>query len=302
MATTAGPARVRLPPAGNARLTLAPLWHGPGDPVMRIGGREAALATRTASGPAALLVRLEADGVAALAWGAGADEALARLPALLGHDDDPPPLQPQQPVLRRLARRFSGLRMTRGTPVFELLLPAILAQKVSGLEAGRSYRRLVRRLGEPAPGPLDLTLPASAALLAGLPYHVFHPLGVERRRADAIVAAARAAPALQAAADHRPAELWRRLLAVPGIGPWTAAEALRPALGDPDALSLGDYNLPALVAWALAGERRADDARMLELLEPYRGQRARVVMLLELGGLFPPRRGPRMAPRSIAAI
>ena len=39
-----------------------------------------------------------------------------------------------------------------------------------------------------------------------------------------------------------------------------------------------------------------------ELLEPYRGQRARVVLLLEHGGLYTQRRAPRMAPRSIAAM
>ena len=92
------------------------------------------------------------------------------------------------------------------------------------------------------------------------------------------------------------------MTAFPGIGQWTAAEVARTALGDKDAVSVGDYHLPSLVAWALAGERRADDARMLELLEPYRGQRARVIRLLEVSGVGPPRRGPRMTPRSIGAI
>jgi hypothetical protein len=56
------------------------------------------------------------------------------------------------------------------------------------------------------------------------------------------------------------------------------------------------------VTWSLAGERRGSDERMLELLEPYRGQRGRVVRLLELAGSGPARRGPRMASRCIAAI
>ena len=94
----------------------------------------------------------------------------------------------------------------------------------------------------------------------------------------------------------------RRLTAIPGIGPWTAAEALRVATGDPDLVSLGDYHLPSLVAWALVGEARADDQRMLELLEPYRGQRGRVVRLLEASGIQVPRFGPRMALRSIAGL
>ena len=97
-------------------------------------------------------------------------------------------------------------------------------------------------------------------------------------------------------------EAYRRLLAYPGIGPWTAAEVGARALGDPDAVSVGDFHLPNLVAWALAGEPRANDARMLELLEPWRGQRGRVIRLLEASGLAAPRFGPRMAPRSIANI
>jgi 3-methyladenine DNA glycosylase/8-oxoguanine DNA glycosylase len=86
-----------------------------------------------------------------------------------------------------------------------------------------------------------------------------------------------------------------RLRAYPGIGPWTAAEVTLRALGDPDAVSVGDFHLPNVVAFALAGEPRGDDARMLELLEPWRGHRARVVRLLEAGGIEAPKYGPRYA-------
>jgi 3-methyladenine DNA glycosylase/8-oxoguanine DNA glycosylase len=74
------------------------------------------------------------------------------------------------------------------------------------------------------------------------------------------------------------------------------------ALGDPDAVSVGDYHLPHLVAWALAGKPRGDDALMLELLEPFRGNRGRVLRLLELGGHHAPRFGPRRPLRSIAGL
>jgi 3-methyladenine DNA glycosylase/8-oxoguanine DNA glycosylase len=89
---------------------------------------------------------------------------------------------------------------------------------------------------------------------------------------------------------------------VPGIGPWTAAEIGVRALGDVDAVSVGDFHLPHLVAYALAGEPRADDGRMLELLEPFHGKRALVVRLLELSGVQAPRYGPRLAPRRIEGI
>ena len=138
--------------------------------------------------------------------------------------------------------------------------------------------------------------------MAVLPYHAFHPLGVERRRADTVRLVARHAARLEEAATMVPDDANRRLRALPGVGAWTAAEAALFALGDADAVSVGDYHLPHHVAWALAGEARADDARMLELLEPYQGQRGRVQRLLEASGVRIPRFGPRMTPHSIATI
>jgi 3-methyladenine DNA glycosylase/8-oxoguanine DNA glycosylase len=72
------------------------------------------------------------------------------------------------------------------------------------------------------------------------------------------------------------------------------------ALGDADAVSVGDYHLPNTVAFALAGEARADDERMLELLAPFAGHRGRVVRLIEGSGITAPRRGPRMRLRAVA--
>ena len=75
---------------------------------------------------------------------------------------------------------------------------------------------------------------------------------------------------------------------------------LRLTFGDPDLVTVGDYHLPNVVAYALAGQARADDARMLELLEPFRPHRARVVQLLIAGGWRAPRYGPRQPIRSFA--
>ena len=99
-----------------------------------------------------------------------------------------------------------------------------------------------------------------------------------------------------------PTVLTQRLRTVHGVGPWTAAETVSVALGDADAVSVGDFHIPNLVAWALAGEPRGTDERMLELLEPYRGQRGRVIRLLEASGISAPRFGPRLAGRRIEAI
>ncbi|MGZ8634714.1 MAG: DNA-3-methyladenine glycosylase family protein [Solirubrobacteraceae bacterium] len=242
------------------------------------------------------------DGIVARAWGAGARELLELVPALVGEADDPTLLVARHPVVAALQRRLAGLRMTSGAPIMETLVPAILGQKITSLEARRSHRALIRGHGERAPGPLGLLLPPPPQKLATLPYWAFHPLGIERRRADTIRAAAAVADRLERLGAVEPGERMRRMTALPGIGPWTAAEALRLAFGDPDAVSVGDFHLPGLVCRALAGEGAGDDARMLELLEPYRGQRARVVLLIENCGFHAARRGPRMATRSIARI
>ena len=76
---------------------------------------------------------------------------------------------------------------------------------------------------------------------------------------------------------------YRRFRSIPGVGPWTAGRVATIALGDPDAVFLGDLHIPHMVTSALAGERRGSDERMLELLEPFRGHRARVLRLLLLG-------------------
>lgn len=178
------------------------------------------------------------------------------------------------------------------------MLRAVFEQKVTGKEAYRAYAATVRHFREPAPGPLPLLLPPEPAAVAATPYWVFHPFGVEQRRAETLRRAAAVADRLERCGDA--AEATRRLRAVPGIGPWTAAEVVRVAYGDPDAVSVGDYHVPNTVAWALAGEPRGDDARMLALLEPFRGHRGRVCVLLEAAGVQAPKYGPRAPIRSFA--
>lgn len=277
---------------------------------MRMGASGVWRATRTPEGAATTHITSDGRGrVTMRAWGDGAGWAVGAFPALVGADDADDPLDAMDlhPVVAECRRRLPGLRIGQSQAVVEALVPTILEQKVVGTEARRSYARLVRSLGEPAPGPAGgagLRLPPSPATLAATPSYAFHRFGVERKRADAIRLACTCAARLEETVGMAPAEARRRLTALPGIGPWTAAEVGMVALGDPDAVSVGDYHLPHQVAWALAREPRADDARMLELLEPYRGQRGRVVRLLLNGSPvgLPPRRGPRMPLREIAAL
>jgi 3-methyladenine DNA glycosylase/8-oxoguanine DNA glycosylase len=282
--------------------TLWPHLRGLGDPAMRISGEHVIRATRTADGPATLEFRRLADRVEVEAWGPGADRAIAAAPAFIGIDDDRSGFAPSNRLLLDLDRRRPGLRIGRSGAVLEALVPAILEQKVTGTEARRAYRGIIARWGEPAPGSFGLRLLPLPEVLAGLPYHAFHPLGVERRRADLVRAVAAHADRFEEIVTLSLPAAYSRLRAMPGIGPWTAAEVAFRALGDRDAVSVGDYHLPSLVAYALAGERTATDERMLELLEPFRGHRGRVIRLLEESGIRPEAHGPRMQPRSIAAI
>jgi len=282
--------------------TLWPVRRGLHDPTTRFVPGGVWRATRTAEGPATTHLSVRAGWLEVEAWGPGAETALAAARGLAGLEDRPGELEPRDAVVRQIARRLPGLRLPRTRCVVETLVPSIIDQKVTGLEARRAYAGLVRSFGERAPGPTRLLLPPDAVRLAELPYYAYHRFGIERRRAETIRRACALAPRIEAAGHAGPAELARRLLSIDGIGAWTAAEVTRLALGDPDAVSVGDYHVPSLVTWSLAREPRGTDARMLELLEPYLGQRARVVRLLEVGGSWPPRRGPRMPPRAIASI
>jgi 3-methyladenine DNA glycosylase/8-oxoguanine DNA glycosylase len=279
--------------------TLWPLAHGTGDPTIRIRRGEAWRATRTPSGPATIRLIASAGAIIVSAWGDGAGWAVDHARDLSGANDRPEELVPQHRVIAELVHRLPGLRLPATLRPFEALLPAICEQKVTGHEARAVFRGIVRAHGEPAPGPGGLRLAPDPAILAALPYFAFHSFGLERRRAELIRRCGELAPRLEGLSSGECSAL---LIRVPGIGPWTVAEVSRVAFGDPDAVSVGDYHIPNLVAWTLASEPRADDRRMLELLEPYRGQRGRIQRLLELSGMGPPRRGPRMASRNIAAL
>jgi 3-methyladenine DNA glycosylase/8-oxoguanine DNA glycosylase len=241
--------------------------------------------------------------VTAVAWGEGAQWLLASLPDLLGAHDRPEDFVASHPVLRDAARRHAGLRIGKSGLVLQSLVPAVLEQKVVGKEASRAWRTLLQRFGEPAPGPAPpgLRVPPTPRGWAGIPSWEWHKAGVEAVRAAAITSAARVADRLERLVGLPPDEADRKLRSLAGIGPWTSAEVRQRACGDADAVSVGDYHLPAQVGWALAG-RVVDDAGMLELLEPYRGHRHRASLLAAMSGAGPPRRGPRLSARDYRAI
>jgi 3-methyladenine DNA glycosylase/8-oxoguanine DNA glycosylase len=292
--------------------TLRVLHRGPRDPTMRLSATTVERASNTPEGPAAIRVRIDGETVRAEAWGPGADRLLDGIPAFLGLDDDAGGFEPRlHPLIADLARRRPGFRLGRTGSVFEALVPAVLEQRITGLEAFRAYRRLILAHGAPAPGPVGLWAPPSAAAISALPSFAFPPLGIEPRRGALLRWIATEAARLEAIAEpaREPgsggsgsAELAARLRRYAGIGPWTAAEVTTRALGDPDAVSVADAHLSNLVGFALAREPRATDERMLELLAPWAGHRQRVIRLLESSGIAAPRYGARIPPRDLREL
>ena len=241
--------------------------------------------------------------VRAAAWGPGAAWLLRELPGMLGADDDRAGFHPAHPVLAELAARHPGVRVGRSGRVLEALVPAVLEQKVVGVEARRAWRYLLLKFGDPAPGPAPagMRVCPPPRIWRRIPSWEWHRAGVEGVRARTIIGAAEVAARLEEIVAMPADAADRRLRSLPGIGVWTSAEVRQRACGDADAVSVGDYHLPSAVGWALAG-RVVDDAGMLELLAPYAGHRHRAARLVELGGIRPPRRGPRMSVRDYRAF
>ncbi|GEE01310.1 hypothetical protein nbrc107696_17560 [Gordonia spumicola] len=245
-------------------------------------------AVHTPDGAGTVAVRVGGDEVVVRAWGPGAAWLLDSAPAMVGALDRPEELTAVDPVVRRLVSARPGLRIGASGRVWEALVANVLEQKVVGSEAHRAWRYLLRRYGEPAPGPVppDMRVPPPRETWRDITEADWHRSGAEPVRMRTIRAAARVDVERQADA----------LTTLRGIGPWTAAHTRIRALGDPDAVPVGDYHTPSIVGTTLIGER-IDDARMLELLEPYRGQRYRVIRLCEVAGTAPERRGARMPVR-----
>jgi len=294
--------RTSLTPDGPATMRVHALPAGDAGGAVPGGDGERAVP----AGDAGRAVLGGGDGrvaVFAAAWGPGASWLLDTLPGLLGAADDPAGFEPAHPLLQEMSRRHHALRIGRSDRVFEALIPAVLEQKVVGAEAKRAWRLLLLRFGDAAPGPAPagMRVCPPPRTWVRIPSWEWHRAGVELVRARTIIGAARVAGRLEEITAMTPAGADRRLRTLTGIGPWTSAEIRQRAIGDADALSVGDYHLPSIVGWALI-RQKVDDAGMCELLAPYAGHRYRAAWLLELSGQGPPRHGPRNARRDYRRI
>jgi 3-methyladenine DNA glycosylase/8-oxoguanine DNA glycosylase len=277
-------------------LTLSTLRMGASDPCHRLAPDGSVWRTANmASGPVTYRLR-QRDGAVAAAWGPGADEMISGLPRLLGSEDSPETFEPRHPLLAAALRRHRGWRVPCTGRVVDALAGAALHQKVNGRDAAHSWSWLVRRHGSPAPGPAEgMRVPPSPAQWLAVPAWDWRRAGVEPSAIRTIRLVASRAAALDRAATESREEAYRVMRSLPGVGPWTAAEVGHRALGDADALPVGDYHLASLTSHALAG-RHLDESEIEDFYEPWRPQRYRALHLLELTpSAWPPRRGARLS-------
>jgi 3-methyladenine DNA glycosylase/8-oxoguanine DNA glycosylase len=260
------------------------------------------LAARTPDGAGALRLRRTKGELIGEAWGPGARWLASRTPSIAGLDDDPAAFHPPDGLVAELHRTHPGRRFGRTGLIFDALVVAICGQKVTGREAASAGRGLSSVFGDPAPGPnRRLRLPPDPERMSAAPYHVFHQLHLEKRRADLIREVSAAWPTIDALASVPPNDAAKSLEAFPGIARWTSAKTLEVSHGDPDQVAVGDYHFKHMVAHHLGGKPRGTDEEMLELLEPYRPHRGRVIRLLHLLG-HEPSFGPRVAVRDITRM
>ncbi|WP_312183055.1 3-methyladenine DNA glycosylase, partial [Arthrobacter sp.] len=213
--------------------------------------------------------------------------------------DDPGLLGTLPHGLQEARRRHPGIRLPSTGRMIESLVPVVLEQKVTQLEALHAWRYLVQRFGDPAPGPAPagLMVAPDAAGWRKVPSWDWHRAGVDSHRSRTVLRACAAASGLERLAGQPLGpEVSAKLQSIPGIGPWSAAEILQRTHGSPDDVSVGDFHLAAYVGAALTGQR-TDDAGMLALLEPWRGHRQRVVRMIGLTGFRKQAFGPRLSPQ-----
>ncbi|MCB1909590.1 MAG: helix-turn-helix domain-containing protein [Rhodocyclaceae bacterium] len=197
----------------------------------------------------------------------GAAAVLARLRRLFDLACDPHEVAS---ALGDLAAGRPGLRLPGAVDGFEIGVRAVLGQQVSVAAARTLAARFVARFGQAVDTPwpeLDRAFPLPAEV-AALAAQDFTGIGIMPARANALVALARAVAggALDLDGLAPLVETRARLLALPGIGPWTADYILMRAASWPDALPEGDVG----VHRALGGGSRAAIRQRMAAWRPWR--------------------------------
>ena len=271
---------LELPPAYLAARVLGYLGRDPKSLTARVDGESFAIALWIGGVPSLLRVELAPESARASL------EARAPLPAdaeiqardqlwrLLGLNLDPAPFEKQVSASRKLAPLIAGRRGWRilQTPdAFDGLTWAILGQQINLAFAFTLRRRLVERAGTPAPG--GLFAPPRPAAVAALEVEELATFQFSRRKAEYLIGVARRIVAGELDLDRlatAPAEeVEASLLAVRGLGPWSAHYVMMRAFGFEDCVPVGDSGLVRGLAKFFSLAERPDAATTRELMRPF---------------------------------
>jgi 3-methyladenine DNA glycosylase/8-oxoguanine DNA glycosylase len=260
---------------------------GPYDPTTELSEHRFCKAFFYRGKPAAVEVMRENASLKVRAFGDDAQELAEEAAEGLRQDDGYRMFRTKDTGVSRLHRMLPGLRVLRVPWLYDMTCSAILQQRIRTVDAMRDWRHITQRYGSDAPLGLRAFPPAEA--LAAVPQFELERMGIDAKRAKTLLRFAKEMRfvSLRPTMDFQ--RLRQTLLRVSGIGPWTTETVLGYGAGDTDAAIPGDLHLPHLVCYALAGEAEGSDERMMELLEPFRGHRFRIIRLLYASGLAVPR-------------
>lgn len=292
--------RVTSNPSRLLRHTFGAFRFGSSDPCVRITGDTLTMTSTSPAGPGWLFATMAAPNPEAQVesqvefGGRATNHIRQRRPDPHGHRDTFRSLSPAHPLVARLQREFGDLRIGASGDVYKAALTATLGQRITAAEAVTQWARLCHALPNPVDTPIgQLLAPPDPGALGALAPWQLHSLGIEEARARTLISIARVFRRDGAHQVDVSLALRRLSVEVPRFGPWTRALVEAEALGDPDAVAVGDFHLKNVVAHALGGRPRGTDDEMLALLAPYAGNRGRVLAWLALAGISAPKFGPR---------
>ena len=203
------------------------------------------------------------------------DAAVATARRLLDLDTDPAPIVDvlgNDELIGKIVHSAPGRRVPGHTGADEIAIRAVLGQQVSLAGAATLAARLVNAYGEPLEQPIGSVthlFPSAAALAEADPEQLAMPWSRRRALIGIAKALADGDPVLDTGVMAQD-EIERRLLALPGIGPWTVAYIAMRALGDADAFMPTDLGVRHGLERLGQDGRPSSADRIAERWRPYR--------------------------------
>jgi AraC family transcriptional regulator of adaptative response / DNA-3-methyladenine glycosylase II len=278
--------RIALPASYSPAPALEYLGRDAKSLTMQVAGRSFATGVRLGGHPAVLRAEMRSGAVRATIEGSGsrplspdaAAEAHAHLLRLLGLHRDPAPFERRiaaDPRLAPLVAGREGLRIPQVPDPFDALAWVIVGQQITLGFAFTLRERLVQRAGVPAGG--GLFVPPTAEAVANLDVEALAADQFSRRKAEYLIGTAQAIVSDVLPLDPLPEEpaavVESRLLALRGVGPWTAQYVMLRACGFADCVPVGDSGLAAGLVrfFALAERPGPEETReRMSVFAPYR--------------------------------